>query len=66
MAKMRLRVVKYGYAVVEAESEREAIEKTIDMSDSDFDRSDFNDARVVDSSLKFDQIIKENKQLWKY
>lgn len=61
MAKMRLRVVKYGYAIVEAGTEREAIEKTIDMRDSDFDWSDFNDAQVVDSSLKFDQIIKENK-----
>ena len=61
MAKMRLMVVKYGYAIVEAGTEREAIEKTIDMRDSDFDWSDFNDARVVDSSLKFDQIIKENK-----
>ena len=42
MAKMRLRVVKYGYAIVEAGTEREAIEKTIDMRDSDFDWSDFD------------------------
>ena len=37
MAKMRVMVVKYGYAVVEAETESEAIEKAENMSDREFD-----------------------------
>lgn len=31
MAKMRVMVVKYGYAVVDAETEKDAIELTEDM-----------------------------------
>lgn len=33
MKKMRVMVIKYGYAVVEADTEREALELTHDMSD---------------------------------
>lgn len=33
MAKMRVMVVKYGYAVVNAETEEEALELTRDMED---------------------------------
>lgn len=47
MKKMRVMVIKYGYAVVEADTEREAIELTHDMSDSDFDWSNFDEAQVV-------------------
>ena len=47
MKKMRVMVIKYGYAVVEADTEREALELTHDMSDSDFDWSDFDEAQVV-------------------
>lgn len=39
MAKMRVMVVKYGYAVV----------------DADFDWSDFDDAQVVDDNVDFDK-----------
>lgn len=34
MAKMRVMVVKYGYVVVDAETEEEALELTRDMEDS--------------------------------
>ena len=54
MAKMRVMVVKYGYAVVDAETESEAIEKTNNMRDSDFDWSDFDDAQVVDDNVDFE------------
>ena len=47
MKKMRVMVIKYGYVVVEADTEREALELTHDMSDSDFDWSDFDEAQVV-------------------
>lgn len=47
MKKMRVMVIKYGYAVVEVDTEREALELTHDMSDSDFDWSDFDEAQVV-------------------
>lgn len=40
MAKMRVMVVKYGYAIIEAETENEAIEKAENMSDGEFDWSD--------------------------
>ena len=54
MAKMRVMVVKYGYAVVEAETETEAIELANDMKDSDFDWSDFDDAQVADDDVDFE------------
>ena len=54
MAKMRVMVVKYGYAVVEADTESEAIELTNDMDDGDFDWSDFDDAQVVDDDIDFE------------
>lgn len=44
-------VVKYGYAVVEAETDAEAVEKAKNMSDGEFDWSDFDDAQVVDDDV---------------
>lgn len=52
MAKMRVMVVKYGYAVVDVETESEAIELTKDMNDGDFDWTDFDDAQVVDEDVE--------------
>lgn len=49
--KKRVMVVKYGYAVVEAETDAEAVEKAENMSDSEFDWSDFDDAQVVDDDV---------------
>ena len=49
--KKRVRVVKYGYVVVEAETDAEAVEKAENMSDSEFDWSDFDDAQVVDDDV---------------
>ena len=46
--KYSVMVVKYGYAVVEAENEAEALERTKGMSDSEFDWSDFYDEQVVE------------------
>lgn len=37
MAKMRVMVIKYGYAIVEADTDAEAIEKANNMSDKEFD-----------------------------
>ncbi|GEM_PF-2994637 len=54
MAKMRVMVVKYGYAVVEAETESEAIEKAENMSDREFDWSDPDDTQVVDNDVDFE------------
>lgn len=54
MAKMRVMVVKYGYAIVEADTENEAVELTNDMVDGDFDWSDFDDAQVVDDDVDFE------------
>ena len=54
MAKMRVMVVKYGYAVVEAETESEAIEKAENMSDREFDWSDPDDIQVVDNDVDFE------------
>ena len=48
MNKYRVMVIKYGYAVVEAESESEALELIDDMNDKDFDWSDFDDGQVVE------------------
>ena len=52
MAKMRIMVVKYGYAVLEADTESEAIELINDMDDGDFDWSDFDDAQIVDDDFE--------------
>lgn len=46
--KYRAMVVKYGYAVVEAESESEALDMVKDMSDNYFDWSDPDDAQIVE------------------
>ena len=54
MAKMRVMVVKYGYAVIEAETENEAIEKAENMSDGEFDWSDPDDTQVVDDDVDFE------------
>lgn len=47
----RVMVVKYGYAVVEAETDTEAVEKAENMSDGEFDWSNFGDAQVVDDDV---------------
>lgn len=49
--KKRVMVVKYGYAVVEAETDAEPVEKAKNMSDGEFDWSDFDDAQVVDDDV---------------
>ena len=49
--KKRIMVVKYGYAVVETETDAEAVEKAKNMSDGEFDWSDFDDAQVVDNDV---------------
>lgn len=49
--KKRIMVVKYGYAVVETETDAEAVEKAKNMSDGEFDWSDFDDAQVVDDDV---------------
>lgn len=54
MAKMRVMVVKYGYAVVEAGTEAEAVEIAESMSDSEFDWSDSDEAQVVDDNVDFE------------
>ena len=48
MKNYRVMVVKYGYAIVEAETESEALELIDDMQDKDFDWSDFDDGQVVE------------------
>lgn len=48
MKKYRVMVVKYGYAVIEADSEKEAQDLIDDMKDKDFDWSDFDDGQVVE------------------
>ena len=52
MRKMRVMVTKYGYAVVEAESE--ALHKASTMDDSEFDWSDPDDGQVVDDDVDFE------------
>lgn len=52
--KMRVMVIKYGYTVVEAETEENAIKLTKNMGDSEFDWSDFDDAQVVDDNVDFE------------
>ena len=54
MAKMRVMVIKYGYTIVEAETDDEAIEKANNMSDEEFDWSDPDDAQVVDDNVDFE------------
>ncbi len=54
MKKMRVMVVKYGYAIVEAETEKEALNTTRNMDDSEFDWSDFDDEQVVDDDVDFE------------
>lgn len=54
MAKMRVMVIKYGYVVVDAETEKDAIKLTENMDDSEFDWSDFDDAQVVDDDVDFE------------
>ena len=41
-------VVKYGFAVVEADNESEALGLIDDMRDKDFDWSDFDDGQVIE------------------
>lgn len=51
MKTFRIMVTKYGYAVVQAENEDEALHLVNDMEDSDFDwSSDYtaDDAQIVD------------------
>ena len=44
----RVMVIKYGYSVINAQTEVEALEKTKTMTDSDFDWSDFDEAQIVE------------------
>lgn len=46
--KYRTMVVKYGYAEVEAENEAEALEKTSNLKDENFDWTYFDDEQVVE------------------
>lgn len=48
MKKYRVMVVKYGWATIEADSEKEAQDLINDMRDKDFDWSDFDDGQVVE------------------
>lgn len=50
--KKRVMVVKYGYAVVEAYTDDEAIEEAKNMADGEFDWSDFDDAQVIDDEVE--------------
>ena len=47
MPKFRVMVIKYGFVDVEAETENDAIEAAENMSDHDFDWSDFDEAQVI-------------------
>ena len=53
MKKMQVMVIKYGYVTLEVDSEEEALEKTKNMKDSDFDWSDFDDAQVIDNDVDY-------------
>ena len=55
MARMRVMVIKYGFAEVEAATEREALDQVKAMGDSCFDWSDFDEAQVVDDNI--DELI---------
>lgn len=63
MRKMRIMVCKYGYAVVDAETEAEAIEKAKNMEDNEYDWSDSDDAQVVEVVDKKGEIM--DKKLFK-
>lgn len=54
MRKMRVMVTKYGYAVVEAETEEEAVHKVSKMDDSEFDWSDPVDGQVLEDVMDFE------------
>ena len=41
--KYRVMVIKYGFAVVEADNEEDALEQTRTLNDHVFDWSDFDD-----------------------
>lgn len=51
MSNMRVMVVKYGFANVKADTEKDAVELTKSMQDSEFDWSDFGSAEVVESDI---------------
>ena len=53
MAKMRVMVVKYGYAIVEAQTKEDALELTRNMKDTDFDWSKFDAEQVVEDNVNF-------------
>lgn len=53
MRKMQVMVIKYGYATLEVDSEEEALGKTKNMKDCDFDWSDFDDTQVVDNDVDY-------------
>ena len=55
MARMRVMVIKYDFAEVEAATEREALDQVKAMGDSCFDWSDFDEAQVVDDNM--DELI---------
>lgn len=46
--KYRVMVVKYGFANVEADDEVDALYAIDDLSDADFDWSDFDDGQVLE------------------
>lgn len=52
MAKMRVMVIKYGFATVEAETESEAIEIAERMADNEFDWSNIDDVQVAESDIE--------------
>lgn len=52
---MRVMVVKYGYTVINTNNEEDAIEQVKNMSDSDFDWSDFDGAQVVDDDVEWNE-----------
>ena len=51
----RVEVNNYGYTVIDTDNEEDAIEQAKNMSDSDFDWSDFDDAQVVDNDVEWDE-----------
>ena len=56
---MRVMVVKYGYTVIDTDNEEDAIEQTKNMSDSDFDWSDFDDialCKIGDKKYEYDDV----------
>ena len=52
MAKMRVMVMKCGFATVEAKTESEAIEIAERMADSEFDWSNVDDIQVTESNIE--------------